>query len=561
MFTSFLQKVFSRIGLRSRLLILFFVLLTISISAVGVSSYMKARGTLIHTVEDRLGRESEVMAYIVRNLKFVYVSDEPYFKQQVEMSITEQQRQLNEDGLTSHFYYIEENQALPFQASKKAGLAFSESFINNLKAHKDGVFHQTINREDYTVAVKYMPELGRQYVLLVPTHSYLGPINQTAQFTLIISAICLALSALLIILFVRSLTKPLLSLQKVMAEVQQGNLKQSISIQTTVPEMISLKDSFQTMLKQLSAVIAELNQTTGQLNLTGDELSHSSNNALLFSKQLIDAIHIVKLGAEQSASTSESSLARFHVMKDMIEAMIQNMDTVFESAEEMNKSANDGEKNVTELIGTFHQYEKDFDIMSNTIHEVKNHSISITHHVGLIDGVAKQTKLLALNASIEAARAGEAGKGFSVVASEIRKLAEQSSVASKAITSSIMVMEKSTFHAVEEFNRMIKKIKINLTAANNSKVSLDNLMREIDVVHNLIMGMQNELNELKQIFPDMQHIMVNFASVAQETSASSQQMLVISSDQMEQMDITHKIGAKLTGLASSLALMTKQFDK
>ena len=57
---------------------LFIILLAIAIGAVGLSSYWKAKETLIHNVEDRLHRETELIGYIVRNLKFVYVSDEQF---------------------------------------------------------------------------------------------------------------------------------------------------------------------------------------------------------------------------------------------------------------------------------------------------------------------------------------------------------------------------------------------------------------------------------------------------------------------------------------------------
>src|SRR5690606_1307311 len=183
----------------------------------------------------------------------------------------------------------------------------------------------------------------------------------------------------------------------------------------------------------------------------------------------------------------------FHNMKKITDALIKNVDTVVMSSEEMDKSASNGEKNVTKTIDTFAKYEHDLGNLANIIKEVKNHSISITKQIGLIHNVADQTKLLALNASIEAARAGESGKGFSVVAQEIRGLAEQSSTASKAITQSIFSMENITIQAAEEFDQMIKKVKTNLVIAKDSKESFDRLMIGIDDVHQRIKTMQEEL--------------------------------------------------------------------
>jgi len=554
------EKLLIRLSLRNRLLILFVLLFIVSTSSIGISSYLKAKNTLIHTVENRLEREADVMSYIIRNLKFVYVSDEAYFKQQVDMSIHEQKRQIDEDGLISYYYYIADEEIKPFKVSRDAEIQFTPTFMEKVNSVTDGVFHSTLNGQDYSISVKAIPEINGKYVLLVPTSSYLGPIYQTAQFTLLISAVSLIISFLLIVLFVRSLTKPLITLQKVMADVQNGNLKQSISIKTTLPEIMSLKTSFQTMLEQMSTVIRELNETTNELKHTGGELSHASNGALSSSKDLIEAIQIVKEGALQSAVTSEASLVSFQDMKETIEVLIENVGTVVTSSEEMEHSAHNGEKNMSEMIEIFNSYQEDFEHLSSTIKEVKNSSISITHQVGLIHNVANQTKLLALNASIEAARAGEVGKGFSVVALEIKKLAEQSTAASKVITNSILGMEYITIHAVKEFDQIISKVKTNLNIANDSKVSLDQLMLGIDTLHHRIKTMQNELGQLKNALPELEQVMINFSSVSQETSASSSQMLSISTDQIYQMESTHQIGQKLTAVASALSSSTKQFN-
>lgn len=549
----------SRISLRNRLLLLFILPLIASIVAVGVSSYIKAEETLIQTVEDRLEREAGVIVYVVRNLKFVYVSDEEYFRKQVEMNIQEQHRQLVEDGITAHMYYLSNDQAIPFNVSKNSKIEFSDTMIKNVM-NNVGVYHESINGSDYTVSVMDMPEIDGKYILLIPTNSYLGPIQQIKKLILIVIIVSILLSTMLIIWFVRSLTRPLIKLQEIMSDVREGNLKQSISFKTSVPEMISLKNSFQTMLEQMRDVIHELNDMTNELENKGDLLSRSSNDTLFSSKQLIESIQIVKDVAVHTAASSEVSINNFHGMKDNIETLVVNMDVVFDNSEKMEQSARRGEESVTELMTTFHNYEVGFVQMTDTIKEVKNHSQSISNQVKLIQEVAKQTKLLALNASIEAARAGEAGKGFSVVADEVKKLAEQSSKTSELITHSIMSMEQVTIRATEGFAQMLQRIKNNLKTANASKDTLDKLIEEINIVSNRIKGMQGDLLGLKEALPELQEVMVNLASVSQESSASSQQMLSISNDQIRHMESTHQIGQQLTELSNSLSSVTKQFN-
>jgi methyl-accepting chemotaxis protein len=119
-------NLFSRLSLRNRLLFLFLLLLILSINTVGISSYLKAKDTTISTIESRLSREAEITSYIAKNLKFLYVSDDQYFMQQLEISVREQQKQLKKDGMTSDFLYISKDRAIPFKVSHESDLTFSD---------------------------------------------------------------------------------------------------------------------------------------------------------------------------------------------------------------------------------------------------------------------------------------------------------------------------------------------------------------------------------------------------------------------------------------------------
>lgn len=555
------RKWYERFTLRDRLLILFVLLLTLSISAVGISSYTKAKDMLVENVEKRLERESESIGYVVRNLKFVYVSDQDYFRQQVEMSITEQQRQLEQHGFASDFFYLtDDGEMVPFKVSRSSDISFTDEAIARIANEQNLVFHETIDGVDYTLSVRDMPEIQGRYILMVPTDSYFGPVYGMAQFTLIISAISLAVSTFLIIMFVRSLTKPLMRLREIMSDVRKGNLKQHFSIRSTVPEISSLVLSFSTMLEQMRSMITEVNEMTHKLNRTGESLSEASHETLTHSKELIDSIQAVKQSAEQTAAGSNAGLQSFKEMREQNEALIGNMDQIFVTSEGMNVSAKQGESSLKLLIDTFHTYEKDVNRMAETIEEVKQQAFSISRQVELIQNVTKQTNLLALNASIEAARAGEAGRGFSVVADEIRKLAVQSETASGLITKSIHRMGDVTVRATETFDQMIVKLKDNVRTANESKVSLDQLMKDIGRVTERIKGVQGDLHALKQVLPELQQIMVNFSAVSKDTYTSSEQMLSASEDQIVQMERTHEIGMQLRHLSNSLAQMTSQFN-
>lgn len=555
-----LQSLLSKINLQTRLLVLFFVLFIVSISVVGISSYLNAKETTMETIENRLTREGELMAYIADNLKFLYVSDDEYFMQQLEAEIRSQTERLKEEGIKSDIYSIVNGQVTPFQVSSDSNIPFSDTLIDKLVDLNKGVIHEEMDGTDYTLVVENLREqIDGLYVLVVPTKSYMEAVNEMAQTIITVVIVSLIVSFFIILFFVRSLTKPLTKLKDTMKETRNGNLQDTGDMITSIPEIISLHKSYDAMINQMRQMLKELSNTTSQLETTGDLLKDSSGSTLSANHQLIESINIVKEGAEQTAGSSEKSVTRFNEIKENIFSLLETMEMVNNSSENMNNSAASGERSMTTLIEMITTFGEGFEQLNQTIQQVHAHSLSITSLVDLIKGVAEQTKLLALNAAIEAARAGESGKGFAVVANEVRKLAEQSAKATEEITHSISEMDYVTKQASREFDQMHTNITSNLTIANDTKLSIDELMRQIGIVSSGINHMETELQNVQHVLPELEQATISFASVSQETLASAEEMYATSEEQIHQMERTHEIGLQLTNLSQSLAKLTKQF--
>ncbi len=553
---TFLQK----INLSARLFILFISLLVISVVTVGTISYIKAKEMAIESIENRLVSEAELMGYIAESLKFVYVGQDDYFMQQIDGNVRMQQDKLEGDGIQSEFFYIKNEEVVPFKVSENKIPPISEKTIITLVDVKDGVIHERINGDDYTISFHRIDEIGGIYGILIPTKSYTGPINQMAYFTLLVVAISIVVMTVVIILLVRTIVKPLSALRNTMKEVREGNLNHSVDIRTTIPEITSLHKSYNAMIDQMRSMLYEMKTSTKELETTGYELNVSSKDALESSHQLIAAIHTVRQGAEHTASGSEESAYGFRIMSDRFVDIMRNMETVIDSSKSMNLSAGRGEQNIGQLIATIQSFESDFNRLTKTIREVKDYSLEITSLVELVTDITKQTKLLALNATIEAARAGDAGKGFAVVAQEVQKLAKQTTKATDEITNAITKMESITILASKEFDQMLFQINSNLQLADDSKISIKELMQGIYAVSGNIQNMQEEIIGLESIVPELQQSVTQFSSVSQETLASAEEMLAFSENQIQQMENTNGVGKRLHNLSKSLLEITQRFQ-
>ncbi|MED4161333.1 methyl-accepting chemotaxis protein [Halalkalibacterium halodurans] len=551
--------ILEKLNLRLRLLLLFISVMTFSISIVGLSSYFQARDVTMKTIEDRLVRETELMEYLSENLHFLYVSDPEYFMQQLTSNVRSQQATLFDDGIASDYFSIVHGEINPFIEPNHLTAPWPESLVEQIIDMGRGQIHTTIAGDSYTISFQEMEAIDGIYLLAVPTDTYMHEINQMALYSLVIAVVSCLMASLLILLFVRSITKPLMALRTLMKRAQLGEQKQTIP-DTTIPELISLYESYHALMSQMTRMLQELKTTSHELERTGARLEASSEEALASNSQVVRAIQLVQQGAEQTASRSEQNADRFHILSDQLMDMVNKMDHLFQKAAAMNVSAKGGEANMQQLIETIHTCKEDFHQLTKTMNHVSDHALSISDLVQLIQRISEQTKLLALNASIEAARAGDTCKGFAVVATEVRKLAEQSSQATDQITHSIASLETVTTQASEEFKHVLEKMMTHLTIAFDSKNAFDKLMTDISEVGWSLTSTQEDLHSIERIIPELEETFQQFMTVSQETLASTEEMIHTSSIQSEQVASTHAIGLELSTLASALSTRTEHFS-
>lgn len=290
---------------------------------------------------------------------------------------------------------------------------------------------------------------------------------------LLTTTVTVAVGLALAVLLAKLIAGPLESLGLLAEEVSKGNLAADIKSQSR-DEIGWLEHSMRQMVKNLRTVVGQISTSSRTVATSAEEISASS-------VQMAKGAEAQTSSTEQTSATMVQMAAQMQALARNAEALAANVDETSSSIQQMSatlvQTSQNGEAllqaveeamsrlttmidNIGSIASRVHMVDE---VSQRSVVEAKNNGERLRTSIGsigsqseeigkivkVIEGIADQTNLLALNAAIEAARAGEAGRGFAVVADEVRRLAERSVQATREIGSVIESVQLETRAAVD----------------------------------------------------------------------------------------------------------------
>jgi methyl-accepting chemotaxis protein len=263
---------------------------------------------------------------------------------------------------------------------------------------------------------------------------------------------------------------------------------------------------------------------------------------------------------EQSAQTTEVASAIEQMTKTIFETT-QNVTRASETAKTSGNIAHDGGKVVGDTINGMNRIADVVTQAAGMVKELGSSSDKIGEIVQVIDDIADQTNLLALNAAIEAARAGEQGRGFAVVADEVRKLAERTTKATKEIALMIKQIQKDTGNAVESMEKGTEEVNNGKLLTQKAEDALNQIIGSSkEVVENITQvaaASEEQSSAAEQISKNIESI----NSVTQESAAGTQQIARAAEDLNKLTDNLQNLVSKFKIDTSSETTRIDRFHK
>jgi methyl-accepting chemotaxis protein len=316
--------------------------------------------------------------------------------------------------------------------------------------------------------------------------------------------------------------------------------------------MSSIEKGLGTGLVRLSELIGGVAVASKSLAIASDQTSASANQASMAVEQIAHAVDNVASGAkdqaeriarataavEQIARTAEqiavgagdqaASIQRatdsIKTLDSGIEKLTGHSTALISSTQEASGEAKAGTDAVAETQVAMHQLRDVSGRAASAIAALEDRSLEVGKIVRTIEEIADQTNLLALNAAIEAARAGEQGRGFAVVADEVRKLAERSSLATKEIGDILNAIRRETVAASNAMRTSDQSMEMGLTVAERAGISLLSLGAAIAATTGVADDLAGKAQEMRSASGYVTENMSSTSIAVEENAAAASQM-------------------------------------
>jgi twitching motility protein PilJ len=289
---------------------------------------------------------------------------------------------------------------------------------------------------------------------------------------------------------------------------EMGSLAEGdLTVKTTVSEDITgaIADSVNYAIDELRSLVTTINETSEQVSSSAQETQTTARN-------LANA-------AEQQAQQISSATSAINQIVNSMDIVSKDSAESADVAERSVKIASHGAEVVRETISGMDSIRDQIQETSKRIKRLGESSQEIGSIVELINDIAEQTNILALNAAIQAASAGEAGRGFAVVADEVQRLAERSTSATKRIETLVQTIQSDTNEAVNSMEQTTAEVVAGARLAEDAGSALGDIER---VSHDLSALIQNISTAAREQSAAATDVSVSMNAIQEITSQTSQ---------------------------------------
>lgn len=402
------------------------------------------------------------------------------------------------------------------------------------------------------VAFAPVPGTKWSFAINVPSAEVMGAISSLTMISLVTIIVVLIIAGFIILWFARRIAKPIQLLEEEANRIASGDISDTHLNIDSNDEIGRLGKSFGQMEENLRHLIRKILSATEQLAASSEELTASSQQSAEAANHIATSITDVAEGASQQMAAVNETSGIVDQMGTSIQQIAHNASQAATQSGQVADRAKDGDQTVKQAVVQMNQIEKTVNTSAQVVAKLGERSKEIGQIVDTISGIAGQTNLLALNAAIEAARAGEQGRGFSVVAEEVRKLAEQSQEAAKKIAELIGEIQGETDKAVVAMNDGTREVKIGAESVDAAGVAFQEIVTMVTAVSGQVREISVAMQQISAGSERIEGSVKRIDEFSKKSAGESQNVSAAAEEQLASMEEIASSSQALATLAQEL---------
>lgn len=331
--------------------------------------------------------------------------------------------------------------------------------------------------------------------------------------------------------------------EKVLRAISENDLTQKVPEHKTESLGITSKDEFGALAKTIEQTLEMKTNMGHTLTTMSGNLTNIIRQMADNSRELVSAATEIASSAEQLSRGAQTQSTQVNQVAAAVQQMTANIvessrntGDAAETSKSASAQATNGGQIVSESINGMQKIANVVRESSESIAKLSKSADQIGEIISVIDDIADQTNLLALNAAIEAARAGEQGRGFAVVADEVRKLAERTGKATGEITQMIRGIQTETGEAVQSMEAGILQVDRGRELTDKAGASLNEIVTMSGRVLEMIQQIAAAAEEQSAAAEEISKSIEGITSVTQETAKGAEQSAAAAEELNRQAD-------------------------
>ena len=394
----------------------------------------------------------------------------------------------------------------------------------------------------------------------IPSDEVMAEANEAMWLSILLSIIGIIVLVVAIIWIARRIVKPVIQTVEQVKTIAAGNLAVEPLQVNSKDEIGELAHAMNHMTDNMRELIQAATTISNQVNIYSGDLQSSTNDMSISIDQVLTTTSELATGATLQAEQATTTLMVTQEVEQKLQAIQVAIEEMLQRSQQTTASSKEGMVHAEQSIQGMEAMAEKVSLTASVVQQLSDQSTEINRILQVINAIAGQTDLLALNAAIEAARAGEHGKGFSIVAEEVRKLAEESAKSTSQIATIIDMVVREAAKASDAMQSVVLAVQTNTQYIDANKQALDAILQHIVDTVAQIDNVTVASSVIQKETLEVVRAVENMTAVSQQSSAGTEELLAT----MEQQNLAvHDINSKaqqLAAMADSLHIALAKFQ-